>query len=433
MKFFFAILWTCTVLQAELFYLLDNTILQGTILSHDDERVQIQRLDNDGVLTLEWKQLQPSHRKDLQKKVGIILDTPIHITVPGVRVYLRTGGTMQGLLQQKTQTTLTVQTKIETLHIPMSNVLLYEEVPVPLTEVYKDNELYKKILQQITVNTPEKQIELATILIQSELFQQAKTHLEKIKEPHLADQVKSKLLYLEKLENQKKLQSNLYIFQKYKSTHRYEKALEALESLKTKLSDKEYTKLYQETLEKQNSYHANIIPTLWFKKVLLKTRKIVGKRETSIDQARRYVMDDMDSEIYEEIANELGIKSVDIENYIRARTPQRKRKFNYQDGTFIVGLGDFIPPMQNKEKPSSFLDLFKKQTTSSLSEDEWWKISSLHTKREWLQAYYFENKIGNTQNEIKICPVCNGVGKESLKKICNYCQGLCYERIIIFQ
>ena len=53
MKFFFAILWTCTVLQAELFYLLDNTILQGTILSHDDERVQIQRLDNDGVLTLE--------------------------------------------------------------------------------------------------------------------------------------------------------------------------------------------------------------------------------------------------------------------------------------------------------------------------------------------------------------------------------------------
>lgn len=127
-------------------------------------------------------------------------------------------------------------------------------------------------------------------------------------------------------------------------------------------------------------------------------------------------MDDMDSEIYEEIANELGIKSVDIENYIRARTPQRKRKFNYQDGTFIVGLGDFIPPMQNKEKPSSFLDLFKKQTTSSLSEDEWWKISSLHTKREWLQAYYFENKIGNTQNEIKICPVCNGVGKESLKK-----------------
>ena len=123
---------------------------------------------------------------------------------------------MQGLLQQKTQTTLTVQTKIETLHIPMSNVLLYEEVPVPLTEVYKDNELYKKILQQITINTPEKQIELATILIQSELFQQAKTHLEKIKEPHLADQVKSKLLYLEKLENQKKLQSNLYIFKNIK-------------------------------------------------------------------------------------------------------------------------------------------------------------------------------------------------------------------------
>jgi len=424
MKIFFFFLLFSSLIYSEVFYLQDGSILQGNILSNTEAEVTIQRFDNEGIISIPWTELLPKNRQYVQNQVGIIENKPIDITKRGVKVYLNNGDIVQGIkISSKSPNTIKIRNRKGDHTILTNNILVETSEPIPLTELYKDKELYTELLKLSNPKSPEENLEFSTILIQANLLDKAKDHLNKAKgNAELLEQIEYKYHYIEELKSKESQQAQRSQFLKYRSGHHYAKAFKILQNLQSSIPENEYQKLYAETAKKEKEYYTAEITNLWMRKVMTKINKIASK---SFDEAQEYVLKKLDEEILEELAKECELPTTSISEYFRERTNKKTFQFNYQTGTFLVGLGNIEP---TDYKPPRF-PKFPKKNDKQIKDTEWWNSVSTSAKQEWLKALYAENKLTLVKEESKPCPTCNGSGMKS-KRRCPTCQGIGYQRSI---
>lgn len=420
MKIFFFFLLFSSLIYSEVFYLQDGSILQGNILSNTEAEVTIQRFDNEGIISIPWTELLPKNRQYVQNQVGIIENKPIDITKRGVKVYLNNGDIVQGIkISSKIPNTIKIRNRKGDRTILTNNILVETSEPIPLTELYKDKELYTELLKLSNPKSPEENLEFSTILIQANLLDKAKDHLNKAKgNAELLEQIEHKYHYIEELKSKESQQAQRSQFLKYRSGHHYAKAFKILQNLQSSIPENEYQKLYAETAKKEKEYYTAEITNLWMRKVMTKINKIELK---SFNEAQEYVLKKLDEEILEELAKECELPTTSISEYFRERTNKKTFQFNYQSGTFLVGLGNVEP---TDYKPPRFL-----KNDKQIKDTEWWKSVTKSEQKDWLKAFYAENKLTKVKEELKHCPTCNGSGMKS-KRRCPTCQGIGYQRSI---
>lgn len=182
MKIFFFFLLFSPFIYSELFYLTDGSILQGDIVSNTETDVTIQRFDNEGIISIPWDKLLLKNRQQIKNKVGIIEEKPIDVTKKGVTIHLRTGDMIQGIkMPSTTPGMVIVRNRNGDKVISIKNILVEIIEPIPLTELYKDKELYSELVKLYKPKSAEEHLEFSTILIQANLLEVAKKHLEKAK------------------------------------------------------------------------------------------------------------------------------------------------------------------------------------------------------------------------------------------------------------
>lgn len=423
MKIFFFFLLFSPFIYSELFYLTDGSILQGDIVSNTETDVTIQRFDNEGIISIPWDKLLLKNRQQIKNKVGIIEEKPIDVTKKGVTIHLRTGDMIQGIkMPSTTPGMVIVRNRNGDKVISIKNILVEIIGPIPLTELYKDKELYSELVKLYKPKSAEEHLEFSTILIQANLLEVAKKHLEKAKKKsELLEQIEANYNNIKKLELQKLQQEKRAQFLKYRSGHHYAKAFKILqEDLQHSITETEYQKLYTETTKKAKEYYTSEITDLWMKKVITKINKIASK---SFNEAQEYVLKKLDTEVIEELAKENELSTTEISEYFQERKNKKTFRFSYSSGTFLVGLGELEP--DNYKQPK-----FSKKNDKQMKDTEWWDSVSANKKREWLKALYAENKLTVIKEELEHCPACNASGLQS-KRRCQTCQGICFQRIVV--
>lgn len=422
MKLLFFFLLFSPFIYSELFYLLDGNILQGDILSNTETDVTIQRFDNEGIISIPWTELLPKNRQQIQNKVGIIENKPINDTTQGVKIYLHTGDMIQGIkIQSKAPGIVKVRNRNGEKVISKSNILVETIEQIPLTEIYKDKDLYTELKKLYKPKSAEEELEFSTKLIQANLLEAAKKHLEKAKQdPKLLEQIEAQYKSIDYLKQKQQQQAKRSQFLKYRSGHHFAKALKTLQDLKNSISDQEYQKLYNETVKKEKEYYTAEITELWMNKVIDKIRKIASK---SFNEAQEYVLKKLDEEVVEELAKENELPTTTVIEYFQERKNKKSYRFNYSTGTFLVGLGNAEP--SDYKQPN-----IPKKNDKQMKDTEWWDSVSATIKKDWLKALYAENKLTVVKEEVKPCPACNASGVQS-KKRCQTCQGICYQRTIV--
>ncbi|NUM36024.1 MAG: hypothetical protein HUU50_15890 [Candidatus Brocadiae bacterium] len=418
-------------IQANLLWLKNHVLLHGEILEYQEQKVIFKRWDNQGIIEIPWNALHSLSLDEIQKKLGIAIEKPSQDNIPAVQVYLRNGGMVLGIVHEEKPTYLMLKNKTGNIPIPISNILKKQEILVPMTEVYKPEELYLKLCQSYDLKTGKGNLELAKVLVRMENQGKAKIHFEKAKslQPELSEQIQTLLFDMEKKASQNKQQKSIQLYYIYRNANRYKKALETLEELKASLEESEWKKFWEETLQHQKEYFQKEIVNLWMQKVSQKTGKIASDKKILLQESRQYVLISMPKEILSELSQELEISEQEIQSYLETRPKNNLYSFGYRSGSFIVGLEGREPEESSAKKPGS---LKKIKNYGGLSE-EWWQRAGISLKKEWLQACYYEQTFIVVRQDLKACSECSGKGTGIVSGEtypCLSCKGIQYERVV---
>lgn len=414
--------------------LVDGTILSGEILENDENKIVFRRWDNQGVIEITWENIHIIQRQQLQKKFGWIQTQEVSHTIPGFTFYLKAGGSITGKVLYRQKNIIKIKTKNAILQIPASNILKEEAVDVPMVDVFKPQELYIEICKRYNLGKADHHLQLAQFLLQISEWEKAKIHFTKAQEMDTklkpqAEAMQQKMTELIQEQNRKKLFQK---YQLYKNTQRFGDALKVVEQLKNFVDAQELERYKQEILTLQKEYLRTAVAQQWARKVQQKIANLAYDRNTLLSDVQKYLLQDLDNDVIVDLTKELQINEADVQNYWENRPKDTLHIHSYQDGTFIVGLKG-----KNSEKTTTNIPALKLEGWNEnrlKTAQEWWDSATSSTRREWMAAFYFENRWEIVRHDLKSCPNCSGKGTQySMEDIvlCISCHGIKYERIVV--
>ena len=405
--------------RAVLIWLDDGTILQGKILEHNKSEVVLQRYDNGGIVDIPWRYLHPLCRELLQNRLGIVVPKKPAYKVPGVKIYLKTGGVVAGKMIRKDSSFLIVKNRTGRLPIPFGNILTSEKSLVALTDIYDSQELYQEYQQRYDLKTADGNFKFAKFLLRLDDYAHSKHHLQQALklQPDLEPQIRpliEEIIRASESERHKKL---LQLYHIYKNSHRYGRARQALLQLQPLLGAIQWQEYQRQLTQEQDRYLKQEITGYWMQKVHKKIRQLVFKRDSNLASARQYLLEEINNAIVEELAQELGLSTGQIKEYFRKRENKRRYRYSYRHGTFIVSSQGHAIGASSKDP-----------------EKQWWQTANSSARQEWLHAYYCENHLEVVERKQYPCPQCAGRGtitSGGRSHSCPLCHGVKYEKTVI--
>lgn len=419
-----ALLLWCVTMSSSAFGLLvwlkDGRVLHVSILEHNEQNLTIQRLDNQGVLEIRWDDLHPICQEKLRSRLGIGKEQASLALIQGVKAYLKSGGSVKGVLQQEKATEIVVRNKTGLLTIQRSNLYKLEQVDLDLLEVYQPQQIYELKKGQYNLESADGNLQFGKMLVSIGNAEKAKIHLEQAKsmKEELAKEIDSILQRMEQSIQEAEIKRLKDRISLNAGIRRYSKALELLSENQNKLGDVESTRLKNWIEEEQKRYFEREVPRMWLQKVDQKISILSGNRKTTLDEARRYVQSLVQQEVKEDVARQLDTSPDQIEPYFAKRNQLNERQYSYKSGTFIVGIKD--------SKAGRAL-----RNESLFTPDGWWLAASSSIRREWLMAFYAEAHLTLVSEKLKQCPHCNGTGTHDKNVPCAGCHGIRYEKIVV--
>ncbi len=417
----------------------NGTVLYGEIVEHNDNKLVLQRLDTFGIVEIPWTALHPIQRQQLQQKLGLILaKTEVSQTIPGIVLYLRTGSSIMGEEVERKGIYVVVRNKTGIFSIELQHILKEEAREIPVTDIYRMSEVYGEMSKRYKLEKADGHWQFGQWLMQIEDFEHAQIHLQRAKtlDTSLSSNVNVLLDRIQKRTQEIQQKKLMQKFQLYRNSKHYDQALAALDQLKSVLEPSQWQQYREETLSQQSEYLRQTISQEWVQQAQQKIGALALNRKLTLQQAQQFILQKLDALILAELAKIFGMEQAKIQEYWEKREKSAKYRFSYGDGTFIVGLQG-QEPEENAgsvewEPPNISKQLLRQSTLSN--SEEWWQAASSSMRKEWLLAYYSENRLTVAQQELKTCPSCSGRGTQiSSSKIivCPACHGLRAERVVI--
>lgn len=189
--FLFLFLLLTSYTHAILIWLKDGSVIQCEIIDTKGEMVIVKRLDNGGTLEIPFRAIQEKCRYQILKKLGLVSDPKVLLKIPGVRIYLKTGGIVVGRFLKKKGRYIMIRNRSGVVPVPRSNILKKEKFEVPINKIYRAEELYKEVSSNYDLKNANDNYKLAKFLLKLKEYEKAKFHFEKAKElrPALAQRI----------------------------------------------------------------------------------------------------------------------------------------------------------------------------------------------------------------------------------------------------
>lgn len=450
--------------QGELIELTNGQVLQGDIREGQttEDGLAVNVYDTGGVVVVRWDHIVVSQRKEFRLKLGIDLPDESVELVPGHRVTLASNEKVEGFSDNPRAIGEKLRMKTRTGVKEYDRAALagpVEDAQIDGLIIYSVEELYQKIRDESPPETPAAHKQLAMRCMNFGAYDHAKEQLVAAKASDVfmaTDEGKAveQMLRVCDLMIRAKGASDLVTqIRQAMSGTRWNDALKLFEQLDKEYKDEairkavNYELLEIRVTKGRSDYFQKEISHEVFKVmndlITKKARERKPVRDAADDPnakpgtttpgtlaaAKQWETRDLQTQLWDKVAQDLGLKADEIEKFWKARSDKRIRKDTYGSGSFIVVTrsaagkpGSPPPPPQrrppgadNKKKSGSGKGNAPKtpdKVEKPLTEEEWWDSVSSSDKASWLTANFVERSnyfevIGTPQVN---CDGCGGTG-----------------------
>ncbi|MFN0207574.1 MAG: hypothetical protein ACKVS6_14805 [Planctomycetota bacterium] len=435
--------------HGEFIPLRDGEILVGEISSHNEDGLEIKRLDNGGIVNLRWGQLAPPFEKKLKTNFGYIFEEQDEITVPADEITLRDGTKRVGKILTQSNDQIVLKDSKSTLTYERSTVVgAPVQVTAPALEIYTKDELYTEQVSTVDLATPEGNMTLARYLEQINDFTRAIQHWNEVKKLdanfHPTDVSKSLARLEEKKARQEEIDYLLEI-ERARARKQYDKGILLCDEFPKKFVKSAASTRADVEKRKKNieaARHAERVHRVWVeyhRQAELLCRNKAGDRKLTLDAAKSWSNSELAKEIIAAAVpvlqkNWKELNDAEFVKFWKERGKLSKRRSaSYGLGTFILGaagarkgINMSVPASKTTSQEDAMLkkmqELIKKAQSGAAGApqqqkldppEEWWqRQAQVFERYQFLLANFAE--FGREMEDLvftpRNCMGCNGAG-----------------------
>jgi hypothetical protein len=474
----------------QLIPLRDGQIVVGEITSHDEEGIEVRRLDNGGVVELSWSHLAPPEEKRLRSVLGYEVNLSEEVMIEADEVVQNDGTRKVGILEESTRERIRLREKESVWqYTPDQLQGPPKKVRVPALAVFTREQLYDQRLAATDTTSAASNLELARYCEQIRNYGKAIEHLKKVtgglarnaesakrqaEEDHIGE--------IEIQRNRKKWDLAIQLCEEFPTKFPKSARRADIEKRRANILVAKKKDMVRRTFEN------------WYPIATALTRKKGEDRKIGFSAAQDWASGDMKKEIRAAVAKALkGYFPTLTEDEASALWPVRLqtvpgptvKSVSYGAGTFALGKAKALEGIDKREDPKKkgpvkskeeeemdkkMKRFFERQQGSAQggekkpeTPDEWWEKASSVERQWWLMAYYaeFGGDMVVVEKRARPCYQCGGKGKieflltggapppdsgggrssggssgggsGSASIECNVCHGVAVERVISYR
>lgn len=448
--------------QGEFIPLRDGEILVGEISTHDEDGLDVKRLDNGGLVHLRWGQLAPPFERSLRLKLGYIYEQDEEIQVDADELTLIDGTKRVGRVVSQGNDQYVLKDSKATLTYPRSMVVgAPARVRVAALEMYTKDELYNDKLGTVDATTPQGNMDLARYLEQINDFTRAIQHWNEVKKLDATFHPGEAAESLKRLEDKKARQDEIDYLQELESQRKqrhWDNALAMCDEFPKKFVKS--TPAARADVEKRkksisDAKRLDQIDHTWkeyHRQVRVLLYKKAADPRLALDDARSYARGEVRKDILAATVLTLQKTWKELtEQEVAALWKDRGKRpitynVGYGPGTFILGKsgaeknvtnmpGTRSAPTGNKGNgemeamAKKLQELLKKSASpqnpaeqKKLSpEDAWWVTATVFSRVQFLIANFVE--FGGEMKDLlftaRVCSNCSGQGGLPVMNVTN--------------
>ncbi|MHC5019410.1 MAG: DnaJ-like cysteine-rich domain-containing protein [Planctomycetota bacterium] len=464
----------------------NGVVLHGEVIESDQQWFKFRRYDTGGVVTLSWDQIIEEDRALLRDHLGLEFNEKEEgPKVRGLRLYLKSGETVEGLLDgdRTTEGEIWLTTTAGAFPYKTPMIERKEEVDLDVLSVYSREQAYTVEVQRRTdagepVDGAEGHNSLGEYCMSIGYYDKAKEHFESVQSADAGYQTEAIKNTLERLELLIRDQDALNLYQEVEKLIANKKFTEA-EAKWKELQDQHpeavvveenADKIEDRIEEQRNKYLESQVKPRFFNALRLVVNKrsrekydvVDGiKEEFTLKAAKTWARKEAGKEAAAIVAEQLQITADEVKDVFARRRSFDFRRATYGDGTFIVEKANVSLPKSGSSSqlakllkgrgvnPGALNKLLGGQQNAKKNlktPDDWWKKASTSKRSQWMTAYYAEN--GGDMEIVRIdtrnCSTCGGKGYLTFMtpgaevggmkyRHCPRCHGLGHDRTAVYR
>lgn len=438
-----------TAPAATMLRLRDGSIVWGTVVAHDPDGIQFERLETGGRVRLAWNFLHPEEERDMRQRWGYVDLSNDEILIEADRIVTIEGAELTGLIIDRSGENLLVKTSTATVILPKSRIAgAPTTVQVSAFEVFTRAELYSQKLANSDTTSADGLYQLAQWCERILDYAHAVEHYKKVKEidaKFRPEDVRQALeRALEKAARQDQI-DYLSDIDGLVGRHKFDEAIARADAFAQKFPDspllQQAKKVKDRVVKSREAFLTERVATAWF----LRTGQVarVASAKMEYEGALNYVGGQMSKDVLDAVVKEVQKLSKELTpDAVKKLWLQRKKvrwnRASYGMGTWLLGKDAALKGSEEpNEKPKTILsekdkermelekklqrflqnqELARKAKSSADQNDDrqqGWKDMTDDGRAYWMVAYYCENS-GDFEVMPKpsftMCPVCGGKG-----------------------
>ncbi len=465
-------------LLAQTIQLRNGTVLAGKILAATGDGLQFKRLDNEGVLDLQWSHLTSRSALQIKTMKGLLVGDASEIQVEAdVLVYMPAQGQLHeavGRIIGETEDVIQLRRKGIVLPIKRSTIRVRSRRQVAPAEIFAKNEFYQEELTRFAPGEDaDKHIGLGDHLMRARDYENASLHLQKAETlggGRQPAQLQAKLKRLANLQESAAESLLLDEARVLQARQEFKRAEAKLLEFEEKYAD---SKIYADFVRQKARFEADRDKHLmgkvvirWYQLVHEVAERRASDMKLGLADARQYAETQMGLDIREQIAGRLEIEVSQVDEYWGQRHQHsgvtKSQRYYYSLGSWVLGADAILKgtrqgEAENKQKAGQSksaeqkkLDQGVKRIQEALrraqqarggkagaakmvSDEEWWLAAPRASRTSWLKAYYAEHSgdLKMVNAYVEACSNCAGKGSVEeqgstgsiRRSTCSLCQG----------
>ena len=409
-------------------------LLVGEILEATSEGLSFRRLDNGGLLVLNWSDLSPLHAARIKRLQGLVVDEEGDPTVEADVITFAPPGAalieVIGIIEQQTPTHYTIRRKHGTLEIRRETIKSKRRVDVPASELYTESAWYElKLAETAPGEDPDSHVLLAEQMRLARNWDMAEKHLveaERLgggRQAGVLPQMLQRIRTLKEAAAERELLARIRVM---RNRGEFEKAETLIAEFTQTYPDSRIQADFETEVRRVGEARdRDLVDRLrqnWDRTVRAVAVEKVAERGLTLAAARTYAEEKMTDDVFSKLSKALGAEPQELRDFWGRRAEFGKRSSElatYGLGSWLLGADRVVAGTRaegggsEKNKPAASsqdqelermirrmreaADRARRaaQARTGQGEEEetdesWWADAPHDDKESWLRAFYFE-------------------------------------------
>ncbi len=457
-------------LRAEVVRLRDGRLLQGKIVSHSGLEVVIHRWDTGGDVTIPFKEMLPTDRERIEKKLGYRSLKGMVRMEKASRLTLKTGKRVIGIIDEKRSNpkTIVLIRRGISYRYDRSHALRIDPVEVAAGEVYTAKAIYDKELQKLASDSPRGHFELARYAESLGLYEEALVHYQKAQELKPEDwkiRTDAAIARLGKLIENKEAMMAYRSVISANARKEFDQARQLVVDLYQKYTDVEFPK-DQAALDTMIDTDEKAFLNRQVLRYMYVTARSLAweqarKANSTVDEALQYGQGQLHKDLLAKLATKIKAEDKKILTAFAERATKNTRKLNLGSASFLLssggGGGSSSAGGGYTVKIGGQTITIPKGATGGRGgrggggnqqgqkkkvdpRKSWWMRADLSARRGLIFAAWVQKNLEVVREDRVTCSGCSGKGVKDVyssngrvQQTCGRCQGVQWDRVLVYK